>query len=707
MGELPEDGTSIVDHHHNLMLEAIGDEKIARESRIHSYGRSFNGFVARLLPHEANILSEKEDVVSVFPNRIRKLRTTRSWDFIGMPETVKRNRGAESNIIVGLLDTGIWVESPSFNDQGFGPPPKKWKGKCAKGANFTGCNNKVIGAQHFNLEDNGRKPKIPEPNSPADVDGHGTHTSSTAAGIPVDDANLYGLAHGTARGGVPSARIAMYKVCWGSGCGDMDLLAGFDAAIADGVDIISVSIGGPSPYYFADSIAIGTFHAMKKGILTSCAAGNDGPDLQSVENVAPWIMTIAASSIDRQFETKVKLGDGKTIPGVSINAFTPKKQMFPLLDGTSAANKGAIFGNASYCEVGTLIPKDVKGRIMFCEGDTGQDSTIKDLGGVGTIMSSVELDTAFASVIPATVVSVSHGDQIDRYIKSTKKPKAIIYKTQTVNMTAPFIASFSARGPQLISLNILKPDIAAPGLGILAAYSGLASMTGVPNDNRIVKYNILSGTSMATPHAAAAAAYVKSFHPDWSTAAIKSALMTTAKPMKIKPHGDALASGAGLIDPVKALDPGLVYDIDVTSYISFLCKDGYNSSNIGLITGDKKMHCANVPPAKGFDGLNYPSMHIQFLNPRSNISAVFHRTVTNVGQGKAVYRASVKSPKGLSVTVLPKVLSFTKQNQKKSFKVILKGAFAKTSSWFLSASLEWSDGQHNVKSPILIYRPQY
>lgn len=163
----------------------------------------------------------------------------------------------------------------------------------------------MIGATYFNLEN-----ISPVDSSPVDDDGHGTHTASTAAGAVVKGASLYGVGTGTARGGVPSARIAMYKVCWGEMCTDVDLLAGFDAAIADGVDIISVSIGGPSGDYFEDTIAIGSFHAMKKGILTSCAGGNDGPTEYTVENVAPWITTVAASSTDRKFVTKVKLGNG-------------------------------------------------------------------------------------------------------------------------------------------------------------------------------------------------------------------------------------------------------------------------------------------------------------------------------------------------------------------------------------------------------------
>lgn len=171
--------------------------------------------------------------------------------------------------------------------------------------------SKLIGARYFKLD------KFPDPDdilSPIDVDGHGTHTSSTLAGSLVPDASLYGLAKGTARGAVPSARVAMYKVCWASsGCADMDILAAFDAAIADGVDIISISLGGLSGGYTADPIAVGSFFAMKKGILTVASAGNDGPDLGGVANHAPWLLTVGASSIDRNFRSRILLGNGQTV----------------------------------------------------------------------------------------------------------------------------------------------------------------------------------------------------------------------------------------------------------------------------------------------------------------------------------------------------------------------------------------------------------
>ncbi|KAL0344776.1 UNVERIFIED_CONTAM: Subtilisin-like protease SBT4.15 [Sesamum radiatum] len=461
-----------------------------------------------------------------------------------MSEKLKRNQQAESNIIVALVDTGIWVESPSFNDMGYGPPPPKWKGKCDQGGNFTGCNNKVIGAQYFNLAHSVQ----PYETTPVDTDGHGTHTASTAAGVFVEKASLYGIAEGTAR----------------------------------------VSIGGASRSFTQDPIAIGSFHASRKGILTVCAAGNEGPYEATVQNAAPWIMTVAASTIDRQFHADVKLGNGEKISGIAVNTFAPVKGFYPLTNGAQSKNfSGDLYGNASACDYGSLRQDKVKGKIVYCQGDGG-DTVIRNLGGAGTIMSSNDnLDTAFATIAIGTYISVEDGKKIDKYINSTRSAQAVVYKTRTVEAPAPAVASFSSRGPSRLSPNILKPDISAPGVNILAAYSKFTTVTGEAGDNRVVKFNVESGTSMACPHVAGAAAYIKSFHPRWSPAAIKSALMTTSTPMKIKPVEAELASGSGQINPRAAVHPGLVYDIGTDSYVSFLCKQGYNSNDIALITGSE------------------------------------------------------------------------------------------------------------------------
>jgi subtilisin family serine protease len=144
-------------------------------------------------------------------------------------------------------------------------------------------------------------------NTPRDTEGHGTHTLSTAAGSPSPGASVFGFGNGTAIGGSPRARVAAYRVCYppvhGSGCFDADILAAFDAAIHDGVHVLSLSLGGEPGDYFDDGIAIGSFHAVRRGITVVCSAGNSGPGLGTVSNVAPWIVTTGASTMDREFSS--------------------------------------------------------------------------------------------------------------------------------------------------------------------------------------------------------------------------------------------------------------------------------------------------------------------------------------------------------------------------------------------------------------------
>ncbi|CAK9145792.1 unnamed protein product [Ilex paraguariensis] len=340
------DEVSVLQSHIDVLSTLKESEVDAKESLVYSYTKSFNAFAANLTEDEAKKLSSMDGVLSVFPNQYRKLHTTKSWEFVGLTQTARRNLKVESNIIVGLLDTGITPQSDSFKDDGLDPIPSKWKGSCAHFANFSGCNRKLIGAKYFKLDKN------PDPNdilSPVDVDGHGTHTSSTLAGTIVPNANLFGLAGGTARGAVPSARVAMYKVCWASsGCSDMDILAAFEAAIHDGVDVISISIGGFSDSYAADPIAVGAFHAMKKGIVAVASAGNAGPTLRSVANHAPWIFTVGASGIDRDFRSKVVLGSGQIVSGIGVNAFNPKQNSYPLVTGADVAQASASKDSARF-----------------------------------------------------------------------------------------------------------------------------------------------------------------------------------------------------------------------------------------------------------------------------------------------------------------------------------------------------------------------
>ncbi|XP_057441874.1 cucumisin-like isoform X2 [Lotus japonicus] len=663
---------------------------------LHSY-KSFNGFVMKLTEEEKERMAEMDDVISVIPNSKYNLHTTKSWDFIGFPQKVTR-ASMESDIIVGVLDTGIWPESKSFSDEGFSPPPKKWKGSCY---NFT-CNNKLIGAKYFNIEGLYFKNDI---KSPRDTNGHGSHCTSTVAGNLVTT-SLLGYASGTARGGVPSARVAMYKVCWESGCRQADILAALDAAIVDGVDVLSLSLGdtGTAPDYFENGLNIGSFHAMQRGIFVANAAGNSGPFLYSMTNFPPWMLSVAASTFDRKFVTKVQLGNGVVYEGSTINTFDLNKKKFPLIFAGDIPNIVGGFNSSKsrICSENSVDKSAVKGKIVVCEKIEEPKKIGFFSGAAGVIFGGVspkDLPTSFA--LPATFLSRGNIRNVLLYMEATSNPTATILKSDEVNNTlSPYVAAFSSRGPNPITPNILKPDIAAPGVTVLAAWSPLNPISEVEGDKRKLPYNAISGTSMACPHAAAAAAYVKSFHPNWSPAMIKSALMTTATPMNSALNPEAeFAYGAGQINPVKAVNPGLVYDITEQDYVQFLCGEGYTDTLLQNLTQHKRS-CFGDPQKRAAYNLNLPSFAV-YHGDVGVFPRVFRRTVTNVGSANSTYKATVITPSLLEIQVKPDVLSFTSIGQKKSFSVVVEGFLTVN---VISATLVWDDGNFQVRSPIVVYK---
>ncbi|XP_059599375.1 cucumisin [Vitis vinifera] len=698
MGEKPHGAVSMVSMHHSMLASVLGSTASAKESLIYSYGRSFNGFAAKLSDEEVTRFADMDGVVSVVPNSMLELHTTRSWDFMGFTQSHVRD-SLGGDVIIGLLDTGIWPESESFSDEGFGPPPAKWKGMCQTENNFT-CNNKIIGARYYNSYNEYYDGDI---KSPRDSEGHGTHTASTAAGREVAGASFYGLAQGLARGGYPNARIAVYKVCWVRGCAAADILAAFDDAIADGVDIISVSLGltFPEPY-FEDVIAIGSFHAMGQGILTSTSAGNDGPWLGWVSNYSPWSLTVAASSIDRKFVSKLVLGNGQIFSGIVINNLE-LNGTYPLIWGGDAANVSAQETplSSADCLPGDLDSRKVKGKIVLCEF-LWDGSGVIMAGGVGIIMPAWYFnDFAFTFPLPATLLRRQDMDKVLQYARFSKNPIATILVGETrKDVMAPIVASFSSRGPNPISPDILKPDLTAPGVDILAAWSPIVSPSEYEHDTRTAQYNIISGTSMSCPHASGAAAYVKSIHPSWSPAAIKSALMTTAYVMDTRKNEDKeFAYGSGHINPVKAVDPGLIYNTSKADYINFLCKQGYNTSTLRLITGDDSV-CNSTKPGRAWD-LNYPSFSLA-IEDGQDIMGIFSRTVTNVGSPNSTYHASVYMPNSIEIEVEPPVLSFSAIGEKKSFTVRVYGPQINMQP-IISGAILWTDGVHVVRAPLAVY----
>ncbi|XP_076924694.1 subtilisin-like protease SBT5.3 [Bidens hawaiensis] len=717
----------VKDSHYEFLGSCLGSKDKAKDAIFYSYTRHINGFAAILEDEEAAQIAKQPGVVSVFLNKGRKLHTTRSWDFMGLEDNGlissrsiwKKARFGE-NTIIGNLDTGVWPESKSFSDEGMGPVPSKWKGVCQNGADASfRCNRKLIGARYFNK---GYASMVGPLNStfdtPRDHEGHGSHTLSTAGGNFVPGASVFGYGNGTAKGGSPHARVAAYKVCFppvnGNECFDADILAAFDMAIHDGVDVLSVSLGGDAVPFFNDSVAIGSFHAVKHGIVVVCSAGNSGPGDGTVSNVATWQITVGASTMDRQFPSFAVLGNEMRFQGESLSIKAlPKNKFFPVISSVEAKSTNADAMDAQLCKAGSLDPKIAKGKILVClrgdnaRVDKGQEAALA--GAVGMILANNDASgneiIADPHVLPATHITYSDGLAVYHYLNSTKNPLAYIThpSTQLDTKPAPFMAAFSSKGPNTITPQILKPDITAPGVSIIAAYTESQGPTNQDFDKRRVQYNCVSGTSMSCPHVSGIAGLLKTLHPDWSPAAIRSAIMTTArtrdneaKPMTNASHVKAtpFSYGAGHVQPNRAMDPGLVYDLTTTDYLDFLCALGYTKSQI-----EKFSETPYACPSKNISliNFNYPSITVDNLNGSVTVT----RTVKNVGL-PATYTSRVFQPAGVSVRVQPKSLKFKKIGEEKMFKVSFKAKKSSAVGDYVFGQLRWSDGKHNVRSPIVV-----
>ncbi|KAG0553503.1 hypothetical protein KC19_12G016500 [Ceratodon purpureus] len=714
------------------------------DSLHHVYHHVFHGFSARLTAEQVAYMQSLPCVMALYPDRVHKPQTTHSSEFVGLsgenahlwPES---NYGADS--IIGVIDTGIWPERLSFSDHGLGPIPKRWKGSCQAGTNFTAanCNKKIIGAKYFykgyeaengkivdGVDENGNENIL----SARDSAGHGTHCASTAAGRWARRASYKGLARGTAVGMAPKARIAVYKALWEPNGGmTSDLVAAFDQAVADGVNVISYSVGsdvGPEgiPDFFegapqADVVA--AFNAVKKGVFVSVAGGNEGPAPGSIANTAPWYTTVAATTQDREEQQNVLLGNGEILVGRFGYAAskTELRQVTnaPLLYGGHAAVNGLSAENASFCQAEALDASLLAGKILVCNDDqTSRFSSNPGAAGIIFVQTpnwgeSLSVNDGFD--FPFTQLGSDARLPILAYIASNSKPTATILPAKTVYgiTPAPKVAGFSNRGPiRYARGQWLKPDIAAPGVDILAA--------GIKNN----QYAFMSGTSMACPHVSGFGALLHSRHPKWSPAAIRSALMTTATTLDNTNHTitaqetSSPASpwdfGAGFAQPEKAMNPGLVYDMGRDDYLHFLCGLRYTSTEIELIDRDG-FDCPSNPPAR-IEDTNFPSFVASFGDPDAlslvDTSVSFFRTLTNVGSAGGTYKATVDvQPKGFHISFEPSTLKFSKPGSKKSFVMTVtpRGAATlpevKLGSVFLgSGSVSWSDGEHVVRSPVVV-----
>ncbi|PON94210.1 Subtilase [Trema orientale] len=706
------------DHHswYSATLLSSFSENVSQTTSInskliYSYTHVIKGFSATLTAEELRAIKTSPGYVSSIKDVPVKVDTTHSSQFLGL----NSNSGAwpDSNygkdVIIGLVDTGVWPESESFGDDGMTEIPSRWKGECESGTQFNSslCNKKLIGARFFNRGLIAMNPNVTiAVNSTRDTDGHGTHTSTTAAGNYVSGASYFGYADGTARGVAPRARVAMYKALWEEGAYASDIIAAIDQAITDGVDVLSLSFGIDGVPLYEDPVAIATFAALEKGIFVSTSAGNEGPFFGSLHNGIPWVLTVAASTIDRDFAGILSLGNGVSVTGSSLFPGNASKAPIPIVDMDECDNLKRLK------QVGRkyVVCRD-KNDSLSDQFDNVQNAKV---AGAVFITNNTDLELFIQTSFPAIYLNLKDGEIIEDYIKADGEPKASMEFHRTVLGTkpAPSATSYTSRGPSPSCPAVLKPDIMAPGSLILASWPPNSTVATVNGRQLYSNFDLLSGTSMSCPHAAGVAALIKGARPEWSPAAIRSAIMTSADttdntlgPIKDIGFGNEpatpLAMGSGHINPNKALEPGLIYDVVLQDYINLLCALNYTEKNITIITKSASLNCSTP----SLD-LNYPSF-IAFFNAndsKSNLETVqeFRRTVTNIGEGKSTYVASVTPMKGLKVSVTPDKLVFQEKNEKKSFKLSVEGPRLLKET-LVFGYLSWVDNENNyvVRSPIV------
>ncbi|MDQ0745243.1 subtilisin family serine protease [Clavibacter sp. B3I6] len=681
----------------------------------HEYSLTTNGFSAALTAAQVRALGRSADVLSVEPDRTRHTQSTPAMRALGLEgdhglwAAAGGADKAGAGTVIADIDTGIAPDNPSIAGRPLRSSPgdepyrdgtgiafrkadgSVFHGACQTGPGFTAadCSTKLIGARYF---DAGRRASgaalgPQEIRSPRDTLGHGTHTASTAAGDVGVPAAIEGHVLDSISGVAPAARIAAYKACWqgpdpdvetDDGCEESDVIAAIDQATADGADVINMSLGGSGKSTDAWQRAL--LGAASAGVFVAASAGNSGPDAGTVANLEPWITTVAASSVPDNYSATVELGDGERFSGASITV--PSAVTGPLVRAAVSGVVGAK--SPELCGEGTLDPAKVTGRIVQCDrgvsGRGAKSAEVRRAGGIGMVLTDVEAGSQEfdTHAVPTVHLGVDARPAVVAYAATVGATATLTPgNTSGVQRPAPQVAAFSSRGPdESDGGDIIKPDITAPGAGILAAS---ADSDGKPG------FAVLSGTSMAAPHIAGFALLYLGLHPTASPSEIKSAMMTTATDTvdaQGRPATDPFAQGAGQIAPDRYLHPGLVYASGPRDWAGYAAQ-----------TGLELPHPAAAVPVSQ---LNLPSIAVGSLVG----SATVTRTVTS--QAAGTWTASVQGVAGAAVSVSPARLTFTGPGQTRTFRVrIAAKAGASMGAW-TTGSLTWSGAGGTVRSPLAV-----
>ncbi len=723
--------------------ESLKKAGVSADAKVHDYTFALNGYSAILTEAQAEAIKLQKGVVMVLEDQMRYKQTDSSPDFLGL--TARGGAYASGvtgeGVVVGIIDTGIWPEHPSFADDGSYAPPDTGPLPCEFGntawnpndAPFT-CNNKLIGARQMLGTYRALIGADPDEfDSARDDDGHGTHTASTAAGNAGVNASMYGLPVATISGIAPRAHVIAYKGLGNLGGFTSDLAAAIDQAVADGVDVINYSIGGGAGGPGADELAF--LFAADAGVFVATSAGNSGPGAATVGNPAtmPWVTSVGASTQSRFFEGTITLGNGRKYTGASL---TPELGWTPLVDAASAGDE---LCTPTYLG-GGLNPAVVSGKIVLCRrgtvGRVDKSLAVFEAGGLGMILyNNDNTDNLFTDThwVSSVHIDNSPGLKIKTYIATSNNPRAKIENREDGHfcddpnpdrlssfgpggsrgghrercgpitskwLKAPTMTIFSSRGPNPVAPDIIKPDVTAPGIQILAGNSPFPDPGAYPGE----LFQAIAGTSMSSPHVAGVFALLKQAHPEWSAAAAKSAMMTTSyqsvRDNDRMSKADPFDMGAGHINPGgrwskgSITQPGLIYEAGFFEYLGFLC-DTFPSVFTNPASTCGFLESIGVP-TKAYN-LNYPSIGVAEVAGSQTVI----RTVTSVASGPVTFNALVKAPAGYNVTVTPNQLTLN-PGDSATFEVTFTNDGSGPVGEWRFGSLTWLGGGYKVYSPLAV-----
>jgi subtilisin family serine protease len=719
-------------------VEVLESAGIGQDAMVASFDFAVNGFSAALTAAEAENLAAQKGVLSVQRDYLRQLHTSDSPEFLGLDD-----RGGAwdsgftgAGVVVGVIDTGIWPEHPSFAarpdlgppaitlapipDLDPGPGPAVPSTGCDFGttpnnpadAAFT-CNNKLIGARDMRVLYE-RFIGSETYASARDYDGHGTHTASTSAGNPDVESSIFGREFGEVSGIAPDAQIVAYSACGDQGCFGGDLAGAIDRAVADGVDVINYSIGSDTPGLTGpDDLAF--LFAARAGVFVATSAGNAGPGAGTVGSPAsvPWVTTVGASLQKKTYIAEAITGEGASQSRWSrwFKRDTGRYEgasITPGTDGQLSFVDAANHGN-ELCDPEKPFTGDIAGTVVLClrggPARVEKSRAVAEAGGLGMVLYNPD-DTQDLLTdnhwVPSVHVNFTDGSAMKQYIADNGDAATVeITDGERERQRGNSMAALSSRGPvgAPASDDIIKPDVTAPGVQILAGNS-LTPTLGAPGE----LFQSISGTSMSSPHVAGLLALLKQAHPDWSPSTAKSAVMTTARQDIRKEDGETRADpfdfGAGHVDPEgrasrdgSVFNPGLVYSAGFSQYLGFLC-DAAPEIFANPAATCSGLGAAGIPTEA--TNLNYPSIAVSELPGAKTVI----RTVTNVSDETRTYRASVDEPGGFNVTVTPDRLSLA-PGESATFEVSFVNRNAPVGQWRFG-SLSWVDGRNRVRSPIAV-----